>query len=165
MDTVGPLLKAIRQCKFLSVAIDYFTKWVEVEATKFVTEMEVRKFVRKKMIARFGIPKAVVFDNGCQFDTGKLLRKVLDFLLVVKGDPYLQEGIGKMLGKTKQSFNIYKPQVQGVSLSIWGVVHRQLCFQLPEFTQAYQSRQNQRWREVKLTTETKKTSIVTPKVD
>ena len=36
-----------------------------------------------------------------------------------------------MLGK-KQSFNICKPQVQGVSLSTWGVVRRALCFQLSE---------------------------------
>ena len=43
----------------------------------------------------------------------------------------------------KQSFNIYKPQVQGVSLSTWGVVRRELCFQLPEFTRASQSRRDQ----------------------
>jgi len=44
----------------------------------------------------------------------------------------------------KQSFNIYKPQVQGVSLSTWGVVRRELYFQLSEFTRAYQSSRDQR---------------------
>jgi len=68
-------------------------------------------------------------------------------------------GAKNLFGK-KQSFNICKPQVQGTLLSTWGVVRKKLCFQLPKFTRAYQSRQNQRWREVKLTTKTKKTSIV-----
>jgi len=36
--------------------------------------------------------------------------------------------------------------VQGVSLRTCGVVRRELCFQLPEFTGACQSRWDQRWR-------------------
>jgi len=31
-----------------------------------------------------------------------------------------------LLGKIK--CNIYKPQVQGISLSTWGVVRKKLCF-------------------------------------
>jgi len=48
------------------------------------------------------------------------------------------------VGVVEKSFNIYTPQVQGVSLSTWGAVRRELCFQLPEFTEAYQSRGDQR---------------------
>ena len=47
--------------------------------------------------------------------------------------------IGVVL-QEKQSFNIYKPQVQGVSLSTWGVVRRELCFQLPGLAKASQVR-------------------------
>ena len=43
----------------------------------------------------------------------------------------------------RKSFNIYKPQVQGVSLSTSGVVRRELYFQLLEFTRASQSRRDQ----------------------
>jgi len=46
----------------------------------------------------------------------------------------------------KQSFNIYKPQVQGVSLSTWGVVRRELYFQLPGLAKASRARQDRRWR-------------------
>jgi len=41
----------------------------------------------------------------------------------------------------RRSFNIYKPQVQGASLSTWGVVHKELGFQVPELTKASQIRQ------------------------
>jgi len=40
------------------------------------------------------------------------------------------------LVREKLSFNIYKPQMQGVSFSNRGVVHRELGFQVPELTKA-----------------------------
>ena len=44
-----------------------------------------------------------------------------------------------LLGK---SFNIYKLQVQGASLSTWCVARRELDFQVPKPTKASQDRQN-----------------------
>ena len=45
MDIVGPLPLAATQKKFLLVAIDYFSKWVEVEAYANIKEKNVTKFV------------------------------------------------------------------------------------------------------------------------
>ena len=71
---MGPFPTAARQLKFLVVGIDYFTKWVEAEAlaTKWVkaealaTTMEknVRNFVWRNIICRYGIPRVLVSDNG-----------------------------------------------------------------------------------------------------
>jgi len=72
MDILGPFLKATGQCKFLLVAVDFFIKCVEAEAVVSITEREVRKFIWKNIITRFGIPRAMVFDNGRQFKTNKL---------------------------------------------------------------------------------------------
>ena len=55
--------------KFLLVAIDYFTKWVEVEALATITEARIRSFVWKNIIYRFGIPRMIISDNGRQFDS------------------------------------------------------------------------------------------------
>ena len=54
--------------KFLVVSIDYFTKWVEAEALATITEKNVRCFVWRCIICRFGIPRVLVSDNGKQFD-------------------------------------------------------------------------------------------------
>ena len=54
--------------------------------------------------------------------------------LFPKDSPLLSV-IERVLG-IKQSFNVYKPQVQGVLLSTWGVVRRKLCFQLPGLAKA-----------------------------
>ena len=59
-----PFLIVMQQLKFLIVSIDYFTKWMEVEALATITKRNVRNFVWKSIISRFGIPRVLVSDNG-----------------------------------------------------------------------------------------------------
>ena len=68
LDIMGPFPTAVRQLKFLVVGIDYFTKWVEAEALATITEKNVRNFVWRCIICRFGIPRVLISDNGRQFD-------------------------------------------------------------------------------------------------
>ena len=58
----------MRQLKFLMVSIDYFTKWVETEALAIITKKNIRSFVWRNIIYRFGIPRVLISDNGKQFD-------------------------------------------------------------------------------------------------
>ena len=58
----------MRQLKFLIVGIDYFTKWVEAEALGTIMEKNIKSFILKSIICRFGIPRVLVSDNGKQFD-------------------------------------------------------------------------------------------------
>ena len=51
--------------------MDYFTKWAEAEPLKIITEQKVRNFVWHSIICRFGIPRALVSNNGKQFDNPK----------------------------------------------------------------------------------------------
>ena len=59
------------QCKFIVVGVDYFTKWVEAEPLATITKHKVRNFVWRSIICRFEIPRALVSDNGKQFDNPK----------------------------------------------------------------------------------------------
>ena len=65
---MGPFPTAVRQLKFLEVSIDYFTKWVEVEALSTIIEKNVRSFVWKNIICKYGIIRVLVSENGKQFD-------------------------------------------------------------------------------------------------
>ena len=56
MDILGPLPTVAAQKKFLLVAKDYFSKWVEVETYANIKDKDVTKFVWKNIICRFGIP-------------------------------------------------------------------------------------------------------------
>ena len=45
IDIMGPLPIGRKQFKFLIIAIDYFTKWVEVEPASTITEAKIISFV------------------------------------------------------------------------------------------------------------------------
>ena len=50
--------------KFLLVGIDYFTKWVEAEPLTSITQQNVKNFVWKNIVCRFGVPRVLVSDNA-----------------------------------------------------------------------------------------------------
>ena len=71
LDILGPLPIGKGQCKFIIVAVDYFTNWAEAEPLATITEQKIRNFVWRAIICRFGIPRALVSDNGKQLDNAK----------------------------------------------------------------------------------------------
>ena len=79
LDIIGPFPRATRNRRFVLVATNYFTKWVEVKALVNIQDVDVKKFVWKNIITRFGVPKALISDNGLQFDR-KAFRKYCSIL-------------------------------------------------------------------------------------
>ncbi|RDY08230.1 Tf2-9, partial [Mucuna pruriens] len=67
VDILGPFPLAPGQIKFLIVAVDYFTKWIEAEPVVVISVEKVKKFLWKKIICRFSLPTIIVSDNGTQF--------------------------------------------------------------------------------------------------
>ena len=60
--------------KYLLVSTDYFTKWVEVEPLANIQDVDVKKFLWKNIVTRFGIPHTLISDNGLQFDSKSFRR-------------------------------------------------------------------------------------------
>ena len=56
------------QRKFLMVAVDYFTKWMEAEPLMQMTEDKMENFDQKSIIYRFGLSYTIITDNSQQFD-------------------------------------------------------------------------------------------------
>ncbi|XP_056697559.1 uncharacterized protein [Spinacia oleracea] len=56
MDLLGPYMTAPGGLRYVIVAVDYFTKWVEAEALKNTKAQDVRAFIWKNIITRFGGP-------------------------------------------------------------------------------------------------------------
>ncbi|XP_072090626.1 uncharacterized protein [Arachis hypogaea] len=67
IDLLGPFPVGPGQVKYLIVAIDYYTKWIEAEPLASISSANCRKFMWRQVITRFGIPEAVISDNGTQF--------------------------------------------------------------------------------------------------
>ncbi|KAK3013193.1 hypothetical protein RJ639_008804 [Escallonia herrerae] len=68
MDIMGPFPLTTAQHRFVIVAIDYFTKWVEAEALVTISEKKCEDLFWRVVVCRFGIPRVLVTDNGKQFD-------------------------------------------------------------------------------------------------
>ena len=74
LDIVGPFPKAVGNKKFLLVCTNYFTKWVEAEPLANIRDVDVKRFIWKNIVTRFGVPNVLILDNGLQFDS-KAFRK------------------------------------------------------------------------------------------
>ncbi|RDX83637.1 Tf2-6, partial [Mucuna pruriens] len=66
VDILGPFPPAPGQVKFLIVAVDYFTKWIEAEPVTSITTKRIKRFYWKKIICRFGIPVEIGTVEYCQ---------------------------------------------------------------------------------------------------
>ena len=49
--------------------MDYFTKWAEAEALANIRDVDVKKFMWKNIVTRFGVLNTLIFDNGMQFNS------------------------------------------------------------------------------------------------
>nr|GEZ44861.1 reverse transcriptase domain-containing protein [Tanacetum cinerariifolium] len=67
IDIAGPFSKGSGKVKFLIVAMDYFTKWIEAKPIATITGNQIKKFVWDNVVCRFGLPGEIISNNGKQF--------------------------------------------------------------------------------------------------
>ena len=65
-DFMGPFPSSYSN-KFILVAVDYVSKWVEVVALPTNDGRVVVNFLRKNIFSRFGTPRAIISDGGKHF--------------------------------------------------------------------------------------------------
>ena len=80
---------------YILLPVDYVSKWVEVIATRTNDAQVVMSFVRSNILCRFGIPRAIISDQGTHF-CNKLLENML-----------------KKYGVTHRVATPYHPQTNG----------------------------------------------------
>ncbi|GKF60028.1 reverse transcriptase domain-containing protein [Tanacetum coccineum] len=126
IDIAGPFLEGPRKVKFLIVAMDYFTKWIEAKAVATISGTQVKKFVWNDIVCRFGLPGEIISDNGKQFsgdpfkDWCEKLNIVQRFAsvkhpqsngLVERANRSLGEGIKARLGENNKNWLEELPHV------------------------------------------------------
>ncbi|GKA61590.1 reverse transcriptase domain-containing protein [Tanacetum coccineum] len=126
IDILGPLTPARGGAKFVIVAIDYFTKWVEAKPLVKITGKEIIRFVMDNIICRYGLPRIIVTDNGAQLvsDPFKSWCKRFEIQqmntavahpqangLVERANRSLMEGIKTRLGREKAGWVDELPNV------------------------------------------------------
>ncbi|XP_050280262.1 uncharacterized protein LOC126721249 [Quercus robur] len=115
LDILGPFPKAAGNKRFLLVGTDYFTKWVKAEPLANIRDIDAKKFVRKNIITRFGIPHTLISDNGLQFDS-KAFRRYCSELGIANrySTPAYPQGNGQAEAINKTIVNGLKKRLDNV---------------------------------------------------
>jgi len=78
IDMIGRIEpKASNGHRFILVAIDYFTKWVEATSYANVTKQVVVRFIKNNIICRYGVPNKIITDNGTNLNN-KMMKELYD---------------------------------------------------------------------------------------
>ncbi|GJR04876.1 reverse transcriptase domain-containing protein [Tanacetum coccineum] len=93
IDFMGPFPSS-RGNKYILVAVDYLSKWVEAKALPTNDARVVCKFL-KSLFARFGAPRAIISDRGTHFCNDQFAKVMLKY------------------GVTHRLSTAYHPQISG----------------------------------------------------
>ncbi|GJY23844.1 reverse transcriptase domain-containing protein [Tanacetum coccineum] len=77
INFMGPFLSS-RGNKYILVAVDYLSKWVEAKALLTNDARVVVKFL-KYLFARFGTPRAIISDHGTHFCNDQFAKVMLKY--------------------------------------------------------------------------------------
>jgi hypothetical protein len=73
LDFIGPINHPSSTGNiFILTAIDYFTKWIEVDPLRHVQDEQVISFLESNIFSIFGLPLEIISDNGPTFISTKL---------------------------------------------------------------------------------------------
>ncbi|XP_024171593.1 uncharacterized protein LOC112177542 [Rosa chinensis] len=97
------------QHKFIIVATDYFTKWVEAEPLKEASGATICQFIFRNILCRFGIPEVLVLDRGAAFMGGPVEELVNDFgIQFIHSTPYYPQSNGQAEASNKTIITLLK---------------------------------------------------------
>nr|GEW45392.1 reverse transcriptase domain-containing protein [Tanacetum cinerariifolium] len=95
IDFMGPFLSS-RGNKYILVAVDYLSKWVEAKALPTNGARVVCKFL-KNLFARFGTPHAIISDRGTHFCNDQFAKVMLKYGVTYRlATPYHPQTSGQV---------------------------------------------------------------------
>ena len=76
IDFMGPFVSS-HGMKYILVAVEYVSKWVEAITLANNEEKSVTAFLKKNILSRFGTPRAIISYGGSYF-CNKLFKELLE---------------------------------------------------------------------------------------
>ena len=104
-------LKATNGHEYILVAIDCFTKWVEVASYSVLKAKHVARFLENNIICWFGVPEEIIFDNGSHFEG--VVQRIMELYNIEhqKSSPYRPQANGAVEATDKNVKNILAKMV------------------------------------------------------
>jgi len=110
LDFIGEIHPASSaQHKWILIATDYFTKWIEAIPSRQATDSVIISFLENNILSRFGCPQKLIIDNLAAFKS----KKMVDFcnkyhITLGHSTTYYPEGNGLAESSNKSLVNIIK---------------------------------------------------------
>jgi hypothetical protein len=82
-DIAGPFPVNERGSRYLLIAMDYFTKWLEIYPISNQESSTVADALMTNFFSRFGVLRDLHSDQGRNFESG-LMQEVLEYLGMIK---------------------------------------------------------------------------------
>jgi len=114
IDLIGQIYPpSSKRHKFILVATDYFTEWVEAIPLKKVTSANMIDFVIEHIVYRFGIPQAITTDQGTMFTSGEFDEFEIGMgIKVLNSSPYYVQANGQAEASNKGIIKINKQKIE-----------------------------------------------------
>jgi len=99
--------------KFILVATNYFTKWVEAVPLKKVTSANMIDFVKEHIVYRFGIPQTITTDQGTMFTSGEFDEFAIGMgIKMLNSSPYYAQANGQAKASNNGIIKLIKRKVE-----------------------------------------------------
>jgi hypothetical protein len=114
IDLIGQLFpSSSKRHKFVLVATDYFTKWVEAIPLKMASLANLIEFIREHIIYRFGVPQSITTDQGKMFTS----KEFGDFatstgFMLINSSPYYAQANGQAEASNQILIKIIKKNIR-----------------------------------------------------
>jgi transposase InsO family protein len=103
---------------FVLVAIDYFTKWVEVVPLQNMTHRELIDFVMNHIVHRFGIPQNLTTDQGGAFMSRQFKEYTSSLgIKLLNSSTYYAQANGQAKASNKILIKLIKQKIEEIPRS------------------------------------------------
>jgi hypothetical protein len=107
LDFVGPITPNSKGNAWILTATEMYTKWVEAIPMRRANGAAVTRFIKENIICRFGIPQAIVSDNGSHFVNQNVANLLERYNIKhYRSTPYYPKGNGQAEATNKTLVNI-----------------------------------------------------------
>jgi hypothetical protein len=113
LDFIGEIRPGSKGQRFILVATDYFTKWIEGVPLRNMTHQEVINFVQEHIIYRFGVPPTLTNNQGSLFMPHQF-REFVESLKIklLNSSPYYVQANGQAEASNKVLIKIIKKRIK-----------------------------------------------------
>jgi len=110
LDFIGKIHQpSNNQHRWILVATDFFTKWIEAIPTRNANHIVIINFLHEHIFSRFGFPKRLVTDNAAAFNDKYLVKLCEDMgVKLMHSKSYYPQGNGLAESSNKSMVRIIK---------------------------------------------------------